>query len=46
MRSEEACSSAGKWILVCDQLKATLGRGMTVSLKLRLEFTDLQGCAL
>lgn len=46
LRSEEACGSAGKWMLVCDQLKATLARYMAVSLKLGLEFADLQGYAV
>lgn len=46
MRNEEACGSAGKWMLMCGQLRATLARYMTVSLKLDLEFADLQGCAL
>lgn len=40
------CGSAGKWMLMCDQLKATLARYMTVCLKLDLEFADLQSYAL
>lgn len=33
-------------MLVCDQLKATLARYMTVSLKLGLKSADLQGYAV
>lgn len=39
------CGLAGKWMLVCDQLKATLAQTHDC-LKLDLEFADLQGYAL